>query len=244
MNREEFKLTLLKIAKEKPSLISHLALEKNVGATERRAVYARDSVYMHSSFNLLIQISRRFVPDNVPEFNIQFHDGLTPPPNWSQTILGEFGIYNVLRQVFWEQIEFDGSAIHFVLMIASTDAHNFDFIFSHSAERLYESYYYLNTGVFKLNHLDAIRKMGRGKSRSLPAYYIDCVFGESEYRKLLNDLNQWGIKNHFSESEMKQIKVFCDYCMNIKGTKQKSKMVRIIEYLRDNPLPHRDEFKL
>lgn len=239
MNKEEVKLALLKVAREEPSLIGHLALEKNVGDAERIAVYAKDNVYQYSTLDLLIRITTRFAPDKTPEFDIHFHDGLTPPLDWNQTILGEFGMWNEVRQVFREQIEFDGSAIHFILTTTPIYAQDFDVVLSQSTEVLYDFYYYLNTGISNVKHLDFLREIGRGKSKNLQDYYIDCVFSENEYQKLLSGLNEWGIQNNFSESEMRQIKVFCDFCKQVKGTKQESKMIRIIEYLQSSPLPHR-----
>lgn len=239
MNREEFKAEFLRIAKEEPALIGNLALKINVGATIREAVYADEKIYIHNPFELLIRITRKTESDRIPEFDIQFYDGRKPPLEWGQSVSGELGTHNKLQRIYQEQIKFDNGMLQFWLLMTEVVAEGDEMVLTQSSTYLYEVYHNLRTGGLGHQKIDAIRKKGRGTSKFLQSYYIDCVFGEDEYQKLLQELTDWGNQNSYTEDEMKQIKLFCEYCKFVKSTKAKSKMMRIFEYLENNRLHHR-----
>lgn len=239
MNKEEFKAEFLRIAKEEPAIIGNLAMKFNIGNTIREAVYADERIYVHNPLDLLVRIKRNSESDKVPKFDIQFYDERTPPLEWGNSISGELGMHNSLIRIFQEQIKFVNGMLEFWIIMTEIVAQGDETILSQSSTYLHNIYHDLKTGGLGRQKIDLIRKKGRGTSKYLQNHYLDCVFGEEEYQKLLQELTDWGNQNEYTEDEMKQIKLFCEYCKFVKSTKAKSKMMRIFEYLEYNRLHHR-----
>lgn len=238
MNKEEYKLALLRVAKEEPAIIRILMLEKNEGAQIRTAVFAIEKVYTHSKYDLLIRFRTDSISSETINFNIQFCDGLTPPLEWCQNIQGDLANVRELSKVVYEKIEIKNDIINFYQYGMSIFPQE-DAVPLKCKTIIYRGVDYdLNKGFLNTVFM-YIAKSGRSRSHLREECYIDCVIGENEYQELLRQLSEWANRNHFNQSEMGCIYAFCEYCRSIKSTKRKSKMVRIIEYLRDNPLPCR-----
>lgn len=237
MNKEEWKLSFLQFARENPSTIANLMLRINVGEKERKAIYLDTKLYSNTPLELLVQISKQSSTDVVPKFDIQFRDKSMIDDETGRAIKGELGIHNQLQRMYHENIMVRDGRILFQLLMTEISSMDGDSVFRESTTILFEASYNLEHMFYDIKNLKRIKERGRGRSRYLQDYYIDFSFSNDEYLEFFKELWKWGIRNSFSEKEMKQIQTFCEFCKFVKSTKSESKMVRIFTYLQENPLP-------
>lgn len=237
MNNEEYKLKILQMSKEQPELMSKLALAVNLGHSERKEVYSPAPVYRHGLTSLFTRIVTRQNEDNSLEFDIQFHDGEILPEGWAKSVDGEFGVDNLLRNIDYEHIQFSKDSILFKirreLIYAQEDE---PFLKTKEIElsvfKIYTDRDYLYFG--HIEAVDVMRLCGRDNYRFKTEYFIDYEGNEAQLQKLCKAITEWGEQHNPSEEKMRKINDFCLFCMKVKGTKKKSKMVRIMEYFMDN----------
>lgn len=240
MNKEEYKLRILQMAKEQPELMRKLALAVNLGHSERKEVYIPEPVYCHGSTSLFTRIVTRRNKDNRLEFDIQFHDGKILPEGWAKSVDGELGVENLLRCIDYEHIQYSQDSILFKirreLIYAQEDEPYLKVKeLELSVLKIYTDRNYLYFGNIKAK--DYIRLYGRDKNQFRADYFIDYEVNETQLQKLCRTITEWGEQHNPSEEKMRKINDFCLFCKKVKGTKKKSKMVRIMEYLIDNSFP-------
>lgn len=240
MNKEECKLEILQMAKEQSELMGQLALAVNLGNSERKAVYTPAPVYLHGLTCLCTRIVTRQNENNCLEFDIQFHGGEILPEGWGNLIDGEFGVDNLLRNIDYEHIQYSQDSIVFKirreLIYAQLDEPYLKVKeLELSVFKIYTDRDYLYFG--NIDAIDVIRLYGRNKNQYKTDCFIDYEANETQLQKLCKTITEWGERHNPSEEKMRKINDFCLFCKKVKGTKKKSKMVQIMEYLRDNPFP-------
>lgn len=251
MNKEEYKLEFIRVARESPEIISQLALASNYGNPDRKKVYAPETVYYHELMDLFIRIVLNQDENNIPEFQLQFHDGAILPENWDKPVYNIFHMNDViryiennqfrchLRNIDYEQIDFEKNSLCFYAKRVSIYAKVGEPVLITEELELNSVKVHLDKECLYFENIDGIgkiRRYGRGIVYKSD-YFVDYEFNESNIQLLSKTMIDWGIRNQFSEEKMQKINDFCLYCKRVKGTKRKSKMISIMEYIRDNLFP-------
>lgn len=242
MKKEEFKSEFIKLAKENPSIIHLLSLEKNLGLAERKENPLNEFVLRNVSSDLLIRMVKRLDSSDSSEFDIQFCDGLIIPQQWSQVIRGDLGLRLMTKYVVYEGMMFEPDAIVFYLRRFIIKSRTNSPVLETTEEIINMTKCCLDKGFLYFDNIknaEMIRLAGRHKTHFKTEHFIDYPIEEAELNMLSNKLNEWGNRNEFTETKMQKINEFMIFCKKVKSTKTKSKMVRIMEYLRDGQFPYR-----
>lgn len=244
MKKEIFKADLLEIARNKPEIIRLMAFKNNLGQAERINSYTNECVYRSIKHKLLIRIARRENTIDIPEFDIQFSDGLEMPSNWRQSVIGDFGMSFPVRCIAYEKMEIEPNAIVFYLNRVWIIANEKGCVLETKEEKVHVTSCCLDKGHLYFTNprgLTFIHQAGRTKGSARTDFFVDCPVGNDILQELSDRMTEWGTYNGFTAVEMQKIDEFILFCKRFKGNKRKSKMVQIMEYLKLFQFPYRYE---
>lgn len=242
MRKEKFKAEFLASAKKNPESINLFALADNLGESERKIVYATERVYQFVSPDLLIRFVKREGDSEPPTFDIQFCNGFQPPSDWDSKVHGFLYKRDLTRVVAYEKMEFAEDSITFSLKRVVVKVNDSGTVLVPQEEKLNITKCDFSKGYICFDNqsfIDYIRLAGRHRSVYGFDCFVDYQIKESELQDLFLKLTKIGIRHKFTKEEMQKVKDVVDYCRKARGTKRKSKMVRIMEHLRDLSLPYR-----